>query len=176
MIEQWKDIPGYEGLYQVSNMGNVKSLNYNRSGREKLLNLNPNNQGYLNVGLSKNGKQRSIKIHRLVAIAFLDHQADGTMNVVVNHIDNNKSNNRVDNLELVSQRHNSSCHKKDVGITWDKARNKWLSSIHINKRVGLGRYTDKQEALDIYQKALANMHLYDGDAKAFKTLINQLGV
>jgi hypothetical protein len=176
MIEEWKDIPGYEGLYQVSNIGNVKSINYKKTGKEKLFNLNPNSQGYLMVCLSKNGKERSIKIHRLVAIAFLGHEPDN-MNTVVNHIDNNKLNNNVDNLELVSQRYNSSCHKTDVGASWSKSNNKWLSNIRINKKtVNLGHFTNKQDALDQYQKALANIHLYNGDTKTFRKLIYQLHV
>ena len=102
MEEIWKDIDGYEGLYQVSNLGRVKSFNYNRTGKE--MNLKPvntcNGFGYLYVNLNKNGKTRLFYIHRLVAKAFLenpDHKSD------VNHKDENKTNNCVENLEWWNQ-------------------------------------------------------------------------
>ncbi len=176
MKEIWKDIPGYEGLYQVSNLGGVKSLS-DRWGRERILKQCMHSTGRYYLNLTKDGKLNSFKIHQLVAMAFLDHKPDGKLNIVVNHIDNNPLNNHVDNLELVSNRYNSSCHKTDVGISWDKTRDKWRTGIQINRKdITIGRYTDKQDALDAYQKALANIHLYDGDNKAFRALIHQLDV
>ena len=71
MNEIWKDIEGYEGLYQVSNFGNVKSLNYKRSGREKILKPSKDNDGYLHVNLCKNNNQKGFTIHRLVAKTFI---------------------------------------------------------------------------------------------------------
>jgi len=164
MKEIWKDIPGYDGHYQVSNYGIVKSIKF---GNERI--LKPFMiKGYKYIECYYNKIQKNFGIHQLVAMAFLGHQPDG-MNTVVNHMDNNPLNNHVDNLELVSQRHNSSCHKKDVGVTWDKHVNKWKSSIYINgKNIHLGYFINKEDALDMYQKALDNIHLYDGDAKAFR--------
>jgi hypothetical protein len=72
VIEIWKDILGYEGLYQVSNLGNVRSLNYRRSGKTKLLKQATDN-GYKRVKLSKNGKKKKYWVHRLVAIAFISN-------------------------------------------------------------------------------------------------------
>ncbi len=169
MKEIWKDIPGYEGLYQVSNWGQVKSL---KCGKERILKQSKNSVGYLCVCLFN---KRAIKCytHQLVATAFLGHKPDG-LNTVVNHIDNNALNNRVDNLELVSQRYNTSCHKTDPGVCWHNNRNKWLSQIIIKRKtIYLGLYTNKQDALDIYQKAVANIHLYNGDNKEFINLINK---
>ena len=103
MNEIWKDIDGYEGLYQVSNLGNVKSLNYNRTGKERILKPGTNGSGYLHVILCKNGKIRLFKVHRLVAKAFLenpDHKSD------VNHKDENKTNNCVENLEWMTRQEN----------------------------------------------------------------------
>jgi hypothetical protein len=172
MIEQWKDIPGYEGLYQVSNMGNVKSLNYNHTGKEGLLNKTITT--YVKVALYKANIKKYYNIHQLVAMAFLGHEING-FETVVNHIDNNPSNNRLDNLELVTTRYNSSCHKTDVGVSWHKRKNKWQSNIIINSNKNyLGIFKDKQDAIDIYQLALANIHLYDGDAKAFRVSLKQL--
>ena len=103
MNEIWKYIDGYEGLYKVSNLGRVKSLNYRRSGKERMLKPGNTGDGYLFVILYKNGKIKYFTIHRLVANAFLenpDHKSD------VNHKDENKTNNRVDNLEWVTRKEN----------------------------------------------------------------------
>lgn len=171
--EIWKDIPGYDGKYQVSNFGQVKSLKYNK---ERILKPGLNTQGYY-ICVLNNKTQR---IHKLVAIAFLGHIPNGYKEVI-NHIDNNPLNNHIDNLEILkkegtvsAQRKNSSIHKNDVGICWDKQMNKWRSKIYINKHIFLGLFTDKQDAIDMYQKALANIHLYDGDTKAFRLALTNL--
>lgn len=71
MEERWKDIKEYEGLYQVSDWGNVRSLNYNKTGKTKLLNPAKNTHGYLFVYLYKGGKRKHNLVHRLVAEAFI---------------------------------------------------------------------------------------------------------
>jgi len=172
-MEIWKAIPGYEGSYQVSNWGNVKSLKF---AKERILKPGVYTDGYLKVSLSKDGKQRTYKVHQLVAMVFLGHIRNGH-ETVVNHIDNNQLNNHLNNLELVSNRYNSSCHKTDVGVCWRKDINKWHTQIRINgKKIHLGYFTNKEDALDMYQKALDNIHLYDGDNNAFRTLISSLDV
>lgn len=102
-IEIWKDIEGYEGLYQVSNFGNVKSLNYNRSGKEKILKPQKNKNKYLHISLCKNKNQKTFTIHRLVALAFIPNLHNYPC---VNHIDENKENNHVDNLEWCTHEYN----------------------------------------------------------------------
>lgn len=87
MKEEWRDINGYEGLYQVSNMGNVRSLITN-----KILKQQKDKNGYLFVGIRKNGKRKFKKIHRLVAEAFLDNSNNLPE---VNHKDENPFNNSV---------------------------------------------------------------------------------
>lgn len=100
--EIWKDILGYEGLYQVSNLGRVKS--FPRPGNWKERILNPIiNKGYLHVGLRKDGKEKRFRVHRLVVEAFLGKIPDG---FVVNHINEIKSDNRLENLEIVTQKEN----------------------------------------------------------------------
>ena len=102
--EIWKDIAGYEGVYKISNLGRVKSLNYLRKGIEKERIPNKNNSGYLIVGLHKNGKIKQFLIHRLVAEAFIENPENLPQ---VNHIDENKLNNCVENLEWRSAKYNS---------------------------------------------------------------------
>lgn len=99
MIEIWKDIENYEGLYRISSWGRVKSLRY---GKERI--LKPANvDGYLRVCLYKDGEPKWFKIHRLVAEAFLDNPDNLPE---VNHKDEDKSNNNVNNLEFCSRQYN----------------------------------------------------------------------
>ena len=104
MKEMWKDIPGYERLYQVSNLGNVRSLNYNRTGEIKLLKQIPDKGGYKTIQLCKNGKPKHCKIHRLVAMAFIPNPNNLP---AVNHKDENPSNNNVNNLEWCTIAYNN---------------------------------------------------------------------
>lgn len=115
-MEIWKDIEGYEGLYQVSNMGRIKSLNYRNTGKEGLLSCKPNKDGYIVVGLSKNKKVKPFYAHRLVAEAFLPNPDNLP---VVNHkIDDyeHRSDNRVENLEwcTVEYNNNYGTHNKKL--------------------------------------------------------------
>ena len=101
--EIWKDINGYEGLYQVSNFGRVKSLNYRRTGREEILTPQMNTNGYLTVQLWKNEKRKSCLVHRLVAMAFIPNPNNLPE---VNHKDEDKTNNCVWNLEWCDCKYN----------------------------------------------------------------------
>lgn len=114
MEEIWKDIPNYVGLYQVSNLGNVKSLNYNKTKKSKLLTNSLDSNGYLRVGLSNNKALKTIRVHQLVAMSFLDYVRNGKLDVVVDHIDNNKLNNNINNLQLLSNRHNCVKDRKRI--------------------------------------------------------------
>lgn len=108
-MEVWKDVVGYEGKYQVSDLGNVKSLNYHREGREKLLTQCKDSDGYLVVLLYKNGRKKTCKVHRLVAEAFLCNESGLPS---INHIDENKQNNTVSNLEYCSVGYNNRYSKE----------------------------------------------------------------
>lgn len=108
MTEIWKDINGYEGLYQVSNLGRVKSLDrVDCSGRHRVgVTLKPgtSHNGYLFVRLSKNSKYSNKRINRLVAEHFIDNPLNKPE---VNHCDGNKLNNQVDNLEWSTRSENT---------------------------------------------------------------------
>ena len=104
MTENWKSIYGYEGLYEVSDQGRVKSLNYNHTGIEKILKLCNNSHGYLQVNLCKDGHTKRTSVHRLVAEAFILNPNNLK---TVNHKDEVKTNNVASNLEWMSQKDNN---------------------------------------------------------------------
>lgn len=107
MQEIWKDIKGFEGYYQISNLGNVKSLgiyNKNQYKYEHLKNKRISNKGYYYVAVSYKSKFKILTIHRLVAQAFIPNPFNKPC---VNHIDGNKLNNSLDNLEWVTYSENT---------------------------------------------------------------------
>lgn len=105
MLEEWRDVIGYEGLYQVSYYGQVKRLaNTPRCKTERILKLFNNPSGYPFVVLSANGKTKSLMVHRLVATAFMGACPVG---FEVNHKDGNKENNFISNLEYVTRGENN---------------------------------------------------------------------
>ena len=98
--EFWKPVVGYEGLYEVSNFGRVKSIKF---GKERILKPGTNGRGYSKVVLCKNGKKKRYLVHRLVAEAFLPNPNNLPQ---VNHRDENKLNNNAENLEWCSAKYN----------------------------------------------------------------------
>lgn len=103
MIEEWKDIPNYEGLYQVSNYGKV--ISKKRSGTPgRLLKGEIDEDGYIRIALCKNNKIKKYKAHRLVMMAF--NNTDNP-DLQVNHIDGNKKNNKINNLEWCTPAYNT---------------------------------------------------------------------
>lgn len=114
MEEIFIDIKGYEGLYQINNLGRIKSLWY---GKEKILKLGKDKDGYLKVNLCKNRKTKHFLVHRLVANAFIPNPNGYRC---VNHKDEDKTNNRVDNLEWCTYQYNSNygtCQQRRVENT-----------------------------------------------------------
>jgi len=118
-LEYWKSIIGYEGIYEISNLGSVKSLsrkiyflNTFRIVKEKLLKPNTNRYGYITVTLSNNCDMKTVTIHRLLANAFID-KVEGKE--YVNHIDGIKSNNTIKNLEWCTIKENNK-HSFDNGL------------------------------------------------------------
>lgn len=181
IVEEWRWIVGYEGMYQISNIGRVKSLKF---GKEKILKNRLNSVGYLFISLCKDGKQKQILIHQLVAQAFLNHVID-KYTMVVNHIDGNKLNNRIDNLEVVTNRDNcssSKCFRKNQytftskydNVCWNKKLNKWQSYILYNNiHYYLGLFKIEEDARD--SSVLALSHIINGTFLVYYyELINKL--
>jgi hypothetical protein len=148
-IEIWKDIKGYEKKYQVSNFGNVKSLNYNNSTLERLLKKHLSKVGYFTVALHKDGKQKTTKVCKLVAMAFLNHVPCG-FKIVIDHLDNNPLNDKLENLQLVSNRYNSTKDKtnKTGHNNIYKSKNQYEVAFYIkDKTVRFGRFNNLNEAV-----------------------------
>ena len=154
--EEFKTIEGFDGFYEISNLGRVKSLKCNR---EKILKPTDKGSGYMQVSLYLGRKLTPIKIHFLVAQYFLNHTKRSSK-IVIDHINNIKSDNRVDNLQIISQRENNSKDKKGysseyIGVSWNKQANKWHSQIVIKGKVKyLGLFTNELDAHYAYQKTL----------------------
>jgi len=168
MKEIWKTIPGYEGAYQISSIGKVKSLkryiDHPISGKslliERILKQNPNGGGYLAVKLSKMGVVKTAQVHKLVVMAFRNHVPNGHNGLVVDHINNIREDNRLENLQLVTNRQNSSKDQKGgtsnyIGVCWNKRAKKWRAAIHINgKSKYLGYFINEIDASQAYQNKL----------------------
>ena len=130
MKEEWKNIKGYPN-YMVSNMGNVKSLNYNHTGREKIMKPSVDKDGYMYICLYKNGVKKLYLVHRLVAEAFISNPNNYPQ---VNHKDENPSNNFVDNLEWCDAKYNNNYGTRTERVTEKLINGKKSKTVlQINK-------------------------------------------
>ena len=135
--EIWKDIEGFEGYYMVSNLGRVKSVERTvwngkscyKTVHERILKVWTRANGYLIVNLSKDGKEKTYMIHRLVATAFCENQMGYTE---VNHIDEDKTNNCADNLEFCDRVYNCNYGTRNQRVA-EKMRGRKLSEEHKKK-------------------------------------------
>jgi len=135
--EIWKDVIGYEGHYQVSDYGNVKSL---KNKNEKILKPIKDGFGYSMYFLSKNGIVKNFRGHVLVAQSFLNHKPLG-LKFVIDHIDENPANNNLKNLQIISHRENVSKGYKNKsskyrGVCWHKERKMWMATAINRKYIG----------------------------------------
>lgn len=143
-MEIWKDIKDFEGFYQVSNYGNVKSLERivecsngrQRLCKEKVLKLRKNNNGYLDVHLYKEGKGKTMKVHRLVAQAFIDNPSN---HPIISHKDENPLNNCVSNLEWCTQEYNINYGTRNERMAATKKENGQYERIAATNKVN-GHY------------------------------------
>jgi len=162
--EIWKDIPEYEGLYQVSDIGRLKSLERFQKNGSKLqhrptiiLKQCFDSHGYLRVTLSKNSKKRHIKTHLIIGMAFYNHFSDGTNKLVFDHKNNIPTHNFVGNFQVITNRANSNKDKvNELGFPGVRISHKkytstiWWNNGHCN----LGSYVTPKEAYDVRQEAL----------------------
>ena len=143
MSEEWRDIKGYEGLYQVSNYGRVRSVarivtwknNQIKSYKSRIMKIRQKN-GYCTVSLYKNFNSKDIRVHRLVGEAFIPNPDNLPF---INHIDENKQNNRVENLEWCTRQYNNNYGSRNHKISVARSKNELLK--RIRKEI---------EELDIY--------------------------
>lgn len=155
MEEIYKDIPGYEGSYMVSNFGNVKSLNRPVIGKSGHLNKRKGiilncykSNGYLRIRLHKDGMCKMSYVHQLVAMAFLGHIPNG-YKLVIDHIDSNKLNNNKDNLQIVDIWTNNiktigrNNNQKYNGIVYHSRDKKYQLCV---KKVYYGTFNTEEEA------------------------------
>lgn len=129
-IEEFREVVGFEGLYEVSNYGRVR-----RNGR--ILKPWKNRKGYLHVDLSKNGIRRKALIHRLVAQSFIPNPNNYPE---INHKDENKTNNAVDNLEWCTREYNNNYSKAKPVLQFDKEGNfirEWPSGVKVEEELGI---------------------------------------
>lgn len=162
--EIWKKVPDYQ--YMVSNLGRVKRKkgrvnngSYFRTIKERVLKQYIEDSGYACVRLSKHGKQKSFRTHVLVGNIFLGYVSDITKHVV-DHINGIKNDNRLDNLQIISNRENCSKDKKGysskyIGVYWHKFSKSWYAYIRINGvKKFLGSFNNEIDAHNAYQNKL----------------------
>jgi len=165
MSEIWKGIPNYEGMYQVSNLGRVKSLPRKKCNyrgcfitKEKILNKclrGKERQYYFVMFFDK----KTFSTHQLVAMAFLNHTINGHK-MVVDHINNDSLDNRLENLQIITTRENVTKDKqgkkvKSTGVYLCKQTNKFRARIYIDgNKLELGRFNTEEEASEVYQNKL----------------------
>jgi hypothetical protein len=140
-MEIWKEIEGYEGLYEVSNLGRVKSLPKGKHSRKSEMILTLRKHPYKFVNLCKNGKISTKSVHRLVAIAFISN----TLNKpVINHIDCNPANNNVSNLEWATELENQ-MHSRRLGRykLSDTKSSERFKHFHKNKDNRFNNYSEQ---------------------------------
>ena len=155
--ESFKPIDGYDN-YSISNYGNVKNSKTNR-----ILKQRNHPEGYKLVDLSKNGKVKTFRVHRLVGMAFLENVDNKPL---IDHIDENKSNNNVKNLRWATQKDNS-CNRGKTknnksgfkGVSFHKPSKTYRAQIKINdKYKNLGHFKSAEEASQAYEAKAKEIH------------------
>ena len=171
--EIWKDVPGFEGYYQASNLGRVRSLDRTITDKNGVKRFYKGrlidgftSDGYKNTTLRVNSKGKSFRFSQLVAMAFLNHKPNG-MKLVVDHINGDRSDDRVENLRIVTFRENvTTCFRsnidsltsKYVGVYWSLRDSIWVADIRYNRlKISLGYFNNELDASNAYQSALSEI-------------------
>lgn len=160
MNEIWKDVYfiengveyDYRGLYQVSNLGNIKSLGNDKKRKEKILKAKKTKDGYLSLNLWKNGKQKMFYIHRLVAYMFIKND-DPLNKTQVNHIDENKENNNVENLEWCTREYNNNYGTRNERAAKAQRAAKSIRKVQGKKVIGYSLTSTKVIVLQSTRQA-----------------------
>lgn len=133
MKKEWFDIPGYEGRYQITKNGEVKSLNYMRTGKEEIVKQGTDGKGHLYVTLTKEGLPKNSFIHTLMYKTFV---GDIPRGFHIHHIDENPANNTLDNFELISAAEHNKIHKSKPVMQFDLNGNfikEWKSASEVQR-------------------------------------------
>ena len=188
MIEEvWKDIPNYEGKYQASNLGRIKSLNFNGTGKEKI--MKPRTGGrYYTIALFKNGKRKDLLLHRVIAETFIENKENKPF---VNHKDENCFNNSVNNLMWCTHKENMNwgtrnerISKSNKGRIVTEETRKKISEANKNKilseeqkeylrklRIGTKMSEEAKRKISLHNKKIMSkkVNQYDLDENFIKT-------
>lgn len=172
MDEVWVDIAGFEGLYKISNIGRVMRLRKeivrpigNNYFTEEAIMSTYNLTGYRCIVLTKNKRTHRLRVHRLVAQAFIPNPENKPQ---VNHINAIRDDNRVQNLEWVDNRENAIHHSMNFlktkssrfpGVSYDKKRNKWLAATEVRRKAHfIGRFDIEEDAAEAYKNYILKLN------------------
>lgn len=178
-MELWADIKGFENYYQISNLGNIKSMGHEfmckdgkiKSRNPKILKPCVASTGYLHINLCRDGIRKSVTIHSLVANHFIDNPQNFKE---IDHLNGIKNDNRVINLKWVTRQGNllsqNWTHKKRVGklrgVHHNLKSNKFISTIYLNgKSVYLGSFFTNEDAHSAYKSKLNEYNVTGKDMR-----------
>ena len=148
-MEEWRAVPGYEGLYEVSNMGNVRNVR-----RNTLLRLPKTNNGYIRISLCKNGIKTGLTVHRLVAETFIPNPDNLPE---VNHKDEDKTNNRVENLEWCDHKYNMNYGSRNIRSKDTHIKNGYWTGLSRDEYLKK-YYQDHKEEKRLYMRDHQRKH------------------
>lgn len=145
MEEEWREVPSYENLYEASNLGNIRSLNWKHTGKVVVMKPGTDKNGYKYINLTKDKKNKWLKVHRVIYETFFDKIPEG---MEINHINEIKSDNRPENLEIVS-------HKQNINHGTCKERAGEKHHKPVVRYSKTGDFIDEWESMSAASSALS---------------------